>query len=58
MSPISAFTILSLKALKIVILNYLLLGEKVALFNDHKSFVQGVAFDPSNEFVATLSTDR
>ncbi|VDI38219.1 chromatin assembly factor 1 subunit B [Mytilus galloprovincialis] len=33
-------------------------GEKVALFNDHKSFVQGVAFDPSNEFVATLSTDR
>lgn len=57
MSPISAFTILSLKALKII-LNYLLLGEKVALFNDHKSFVQGVAFDPSNEFVATLSTDR
>lgn len=33
-------------------------GEKMGLFNDHKSFVQGVAFDPSNEFVATLSTDR
>ncbi|XP_041351342.1 chromatin assembly factor 1 subunit B-like [Gigantopelta aegis] len=31
---------------------------KLALLNDHKSFVQGVAWDPLNEFVATLSTDR
>ena len=32
--------------------------SKLALLNDHKSFVQGVAWDPLNEFVATLSTDR
>lgn len=32
--------------------------QKIGLFNEHKSFVQGVAFDPLNEFVATLSTDR
>ena len=30
----------------------------MGLFNEHKSFVQGVAWDPKNEFVATLSTDR
>ena len=32
--------------------------QKLALFNEHKSFVQGVAWDPRNEFAATLSTDR
>ncbi|XP_021360703.1 chromatin assembly factor 1 subunit B-like [Mizuhopecten yessoensis] len=32
--------------------------QKLALFNEHKSFVQGVAFDPKNEFVATMCTDR
>lgn len=32
--------------------------QKMAIFNEHKSFVQGVAWDPQNEFVATLSTDR
>lgn len=32
--------------------------QKMALFNEHKSFVQGVAFDPLNEYIATLSTDR
>ncbi|XP_050390036.1 chromatin assembly factor 1 subunit B [Patella vulgata] len=32
--------------------------SKVAIFNEHKSFVQGVAMDPLNELVATLSTDR
>ncbi|XP_067676573.1 chromatin assembly factor 1 subunit B-like [Haliotis asinina] len=32
--------------------------SKLALFNDHKSFVQGVALDPLNEFAATLSCDR
>ncbi|KAK3585670.1 hypothetical protein CHS0354_020236 [Potamilus streckersoni] len=31
---------------------------KLALFNDHKSFVQGVTWDPRNEYVATMSTDR
>ncbi|XP_066279037.1 chromatin assembly factor 1 subunit B-like isoform X2 [Branchiostoma lanceolatum] len=33
-------------------------GEKLAIFSEHKSFVQGVAWDPCNQFVATLSTDR
>ncbi|KAH3727980.1 hypothetical protein DPMN_053926, partial [Dreissena polymorpha] len=32
--------------------------QKMCLLNEHKSFVQGVAWDPRNEFVATLSTDR
>lgn len=32
--------------------------QKITIFNEHKSFVQGVAWDPKNEFVATLSTDR
>ncbi|XP_060565552.1 chromatin assembly factor 1 subunit B-like [Ruditapes philippinarum] len=32
--------------------------QKMGIFNEHKSFVQGVAWDPKNELVATLSTDR
>nr|XP_022291459.1 chromatin assembly factor 1 subunit B-like isoform X1 [Crassostrea virginica] len=32
--------------------------QRLALFNEHKSFVQGVAMDPLNEYVATMSTDR
>ncbi|ESP03126.1 hypothetical protein LOTGIDRAFT_137905 [Lottia gigantea] len=31
---------------------------KLAIFNEHKSLVQGVAMDPLNDLVATLSTDR
>ncbi|XP_059166316.1 chromatin assembly factor 1 subunit B-like isoform X2 [Physella acuta] len=31
---------------------------KVAIFNEHKSYVQGVAFDPLGNYVATLSADR
>lgn len=33
-------------------------GKKVALLNDHKGFVQGVAWDPKGKYLATLSTDR
>lgn len=33
-------------------------GSKIAIFNEHKSYVQGVAFDPLGNFVATLSADR
>ncbi|WAR09325.1 CAF1B-like protein [Mya arenaria] len=32
--------------------------QKICLINEHNSFVQGVAWDPRNEFVATLSPDR
>ncbi|KAL5010500.1 hypothetical protein ScPMuIL_012805 [Solemya velum] len=32
--------------------------QKLAVLNEHKSFVQGVAWDPQGEFAATLSTDR
>ncbi|KAK3098179.1 hypothetical protein FSP39_016905 [Pinctada imbricata] len=32
--------------------------QKLALFNEHKSFVQGVAYDPLHEYFATLSADR
>lgn len=37
---------------------FIFLEQRVALFNEHKSFVQGVAMDPQNEYVATMSTDR
>ncbi|PIK43824.1 putative chromatin assembly factor 1 subunit B-like [Apostichopus japonicus] len=33
-------------------------GDKVHLFKDHRSFVQGVAWDPLNHFCATISCDR
>ncbi|XP_033106334.1 chromatin assembly factor 1 subunit B-like [Anneissia japonica] len=33
-------------------------GEKLHLLKDHKNYVQGVAFDPQNQFVATFSCDR
>ncbi|GFO43029.1 chromatin assembly factor 1 subunit b [Plakobranchus ocellatus] len=33
-------------------------GSKIAMFTEHKSYVQGVAFDPLGNFVATLSADR
>lgn len=32
--------------------------QKAAIFNEHKSYVQGVAWDPLGEYVATLSADR
>lgn len=28
------------------------------MLTDHKNFVQGVAWDPKNKFIATISTDR
>lgn len=33
-------------------------GKSRAILNDHKGFVQGVAWDPKNQYLATLSTDR
>lgn len=33
-------------------------GKHKAILSDHKGFVQGVAWDPKNKFLATLSTDR
>lgn len=33
-------------------------GKHVAILRDHKGFVQGVAWDPLNKYLATLSTDR
>lgn len=29
-----------------------------AILNDHKGFVQGVAWDPKEQYLVTLSTDR
>lgn len=31
---------------------------RLGIFPDHKSFVQGVAFDPLGELLATMSSDR
>lgn len=33
-------------------------GKQIAILDDHKGFVLGVAWDPKNKFIATLSTDR
>lgn len=33
-------------------------GKLLYILKDHKGFVQGVAWDPLNQYVATLSTDR
>uniref|UniRef100_A0A8C5AI50 Chromatin assembly factor 1 subunit B n=1 Tax=Gadus morhua TaxID=8049 RepID=A0A8C5AI50_GADMO len=33
-------------------------GQKISIFNDHKSYVQGVTWDPLGQYVATLSCDR
>ena len=37
---------------------YVYAGHKLWIFTDHKSFVQGVAFDPQEQFMATMSCDR
>lgn len=33
-------------------------GKSLSILSDHKGFVQGVAWDPLNQYLATLSTDR
>ncbi|TRY88188.1 hypothetical protein DNTS_026888 [Danionella cerebrum] len=33
-------------------------GQKMTIFNDHKSYVQGVAWDPLGQYISTLSCDR
>jgi len=35
-----------------------LIGRYKAILDDHKGFVQGVAWDPLNVYAATLSSDR
>ncbi|CAN2387566.1 Chromatin assembly factor 1 [Pristimantis euphronides] len=33
-------------------------GQKMCIFNEHKSYVQGVTWDPVGQYIATLSCDR
>lgn len=33
-------------------------GRNTAILPDHKGFVQGVSWDPCNQYVCTISTDR
>ncbi|KAG7244099.1 hypothetical protein INR49_005770 [Caranx melampygus] len=33
-------------------------GQKLCMLNDHKSYVQGVTWDPLGQYIATLSCDR
>ncbi|KAM3935778.1 chromatin assembly factor 1 subunit B [Leptodactylus fuscus] len=33
-------------------------GQKICIFNEHKSYVQGVTWDPLGQYIATLSCDR
>lgn len=35
-----------------------MIGECVYAFREHTHFVQGVAWDPLNEYIATQSSDR
>ncbi|KAB5576849.1 hypothetical protein PHYPO_G00203250 [Pangasianodon hypophthalmus] len=32
-------------------------GQKICIFNDHKSYVQGVSWDPLGQYISTLSCD-
>ncbi|KAK0091062.1 hypothetical protein PV326_003810 [Microctonus aethiopoides] len=33
-------------------------GRSISILQDYKGFVQGVTWDPSNQYIATMSTDR
>lgn len=33
-------------------------GRHKVILSDHKGFVQGVAWDPKDQYIATISTDR
>ncbi|KAM4796648.1 chromatin assembly factor 1 subunit B [Rhinophrynus dorsalis] len=33
-------------------------GQKMSIFNEHKSYVQGISWDPLGQYIATLSCDR
>lgn len=33
-------------------------GRQISILSDYKGFVQGVTWDPCNQYIATLSTDR
>ncbi|XP_064412814.1 chromatin assembly factor 1 subunit B [Latimeria chalumnae] len=33
-------------------------GQKLHIFNEHKSYVQGVTWDPQGQYITTLSCDR
>ncbi|XP_017877926.1 chromatin assembly factor 1 subunit B isoform X1 [Ceratina calcarata] len=33
-------------------------GRSVTILSDHKGFVQGVSWDPCNQYICTISTDR
>ncbi|XP_041127473.1 chromatin assembly factor 1 subunit B-like isoform X1 [Polyodon spathula] len=33
-------------------------GQKMTVFNEHKSYVQGVTWDPLGQYITTLSCDR
>ncbi|XP_043265495.1 chromatin assembly factor 1 subunit B [Colletes gigas] len=33
-------------------------GRSMAILSDHKGFVQGVTWDPCNQYICTISTDR
>lgn len=35
-----------------------LTGQKISIFNEHKSYVQGITWDPLGQYIATLSCDR
>ncbi len=52
------FFILKQTNIKFKVRTLLLTGKSVNIFAEHKGFVQGVAWDPKNQFVATLSSDR
>lgn len=44
--------------LKIFNVQILRLGRYKTILGDHKGFVQGVAWDPLDKYIATLSSDR
>ena len=41
-----------------IIYFFIISGKNIGLLKEHKNFVQGVAWDPKGQFIATISSDR
>ena len=41
-----------------VLFFFFFIGAKLKMLDDHKGWVNGVCWDPLNQFIATISSDR
>ena len=45
-------------SISVVVVNLFFKGQRIAIFPEHKSIVQGVACDPQHQLIATMCSDR